>query len=188
MASTIFGIVPTMNQATDLVNNLKTAGFSADDISVLFPDKQGTREFAHEQHTKAPEGAAAGVTAGGALGGLLGLLAGLGALAIPGASPFIAAGPLLAALSGGAVGAAVGGVTGALVGLGIPEMEARLYEGKLKEGNILVAAHGEDRAMLKEAQDLFQACGATHIKTGSTTKVPKDPSVDRDDDRQVTQH
>ena len=131
---------------------------------------------------------AAGVTAGGALGGLLGLLAGLGALAIPGAGPFIAAGPILAALSGGAVGAAVGGVTGALVGLGIPEMEARLYEGKLKEGNILVAAHSDDRAMLKEAQDLFQACGATHIKTGSTTKVPKDPSVDRDDDRQVTQH
>jgi len=187
MANSVFGIVPSLEQATDLVNNLKTAGFTADDISVLFPDSQGTREFAHEQHTKAPEGTTVGVASGGALGGLLGLLAGLGALAIPGAGPFIAAGPLLATLSGGAVGAAVGGVTGALVGLGIPEVEARLYEGKLKDGNILVAAHADDRTMLKQAQDVFQACGATHIKTGSTTKVPANESVDRDDEH-VTGH
>jgi len=187
MANSVFGIVPSLDQATDLVNNLKSAGFSADDVSVLFPDTQGTREFAHEQHTKAPEGTAAGVTSGGALGGILGLLAGLGALAIPGAGPFIAAGPILAALSGGAVGAAIGGVTGALVGLGIPEIEARLYEGKLKEGNILVAAHAEDRNLLKQAEDVFRACGATHIKTGSTTKVSANESVDRDDER-VTGH
>lgn len=191
MANSVFGIVPTMDRASDLVTNLKSAGFSGDDISVLFPDKAGSREFAHEQHTKAPEGAAAGVTAGGALGGLLGLLAGLGALAIPGAGPFIAAGPILATLSGGAVGGVLGGISGALVGLGIPEMEARLYEGKLKEGNILVAVHGETRDELKAAQDIFEACGATNIKTGSSKKVPSDESVDRDDDlatRQVTGH
>jgi hypothetical protein len=187
MANSVFGIVPSLDQATDLVNNLKSAGFSADDISVLFPDKQGTREFAHEQHTKAPEGATVGVTTGGALGGLLGLLAGLGALAIPGVGPFIAAGPVLAALSGGAVGGVIGGVTGALVGLGIPEVEARLYEGKLKEGNILVAAHADDRAKLKQAEDLFRASGALHVKAGSTKKVPASESVDRDDER-VTGH
>ena len=124
MANSVFGIVPSLEQATGLVNDLKSAGFAADDMSVLFPDKQGTREFAHEQHTKAPEGATAGGLGGGAVGGLLGLLAGLGALAIPGAGPFIAAGPILATLSGASVGAAIGGITGALVGLGIPEMEA----------------------------------------------------------------
>lgn len=186
MANTIFGLVPSMTQATTLVNDLKTAGFTADDISVLFPDKEGTREFAHEQHTKAPEGATVGGVGGGAVGGLLGLLAGLGALAIPGAGPFIAAGPILGALSGGAVGAAVGGITGALVGLGVPEMEARLYEGKLREGNILVATHYIDRDQLKRAEDLYKAAGATNIKTGSTTKVPNETR--RDDDRQVTQH
>jgi hypothetical protein len=187
MANSVFGIVPSLEQATDLVNDLKAAGFTADDISVLFPDKQGSREFAHEQHTKAPEGATVGGVSGGALGGLLGLLAGLGALVIPGVGPFIAAGPVLAALSGVGVGAAVGGVTGALVGLGIPEVEARLYEGKLKDGNILVAAHTEDRQSLKLAEDAFRARGATHIKAGRTTKVPANESVDRDDER-VTGH
>jgi len=187
MANSVFGIVPSLEQATGLVNDLKSAGFGADDLSVLFPDKQGTREFAHEQHTKAPEGASVGVASGGAVGGLLGLLAGLGALAIPGAGPFIAAGPVLAALSGGAIGGAIGGVTGALVGLGIPEMEARLYEGKLKEGNILVAAHADDRTKLKQAEDLFRARGALHVKAGSTRKVPASESVDRDDEH-VTGH
>ena len=190
MANTVFGLVSTIDQASDLVGQLKSAGFSGDDLSVLFPDKQGSREFAHEQHTKAPEGAAAGVTSGGVLGGLLGLLAGLGALAIPGAGPFIAAGPILATLSGAAVGGTIGGITGALVGLGIPEMEARLYEGKLKQGNILVAAPTHDGGLLRRARELFESCGATDIKTGRTTRVPGEREDRTDDglDQPVTGH
>src|SRR4030095_11077898 len=111
--------------------DLKLAGFSNNDISVLLPDKQGTRDFAHEKNTKAPEGAAAGAGTGGAIGGVLGWLAGIGALAIPGVGPFIAAGPIMAALGGAAIGAAVGGISGALVGLGMPEFEAKSYEGKI---------------------------------------------------------
>src|SRR6187455_3329476 len=138
MAKSIFCLVDSEVQAEVIVDNLRAANFSNDDISVLFPDKNGTRHFAHEQHTKAPEGAATGAGTGGLVGGALGWLAGIGVLAIPGLGPFIAAGPILAALSGAAVGAAVGGVTGALVGLGIPEYEAKLYEGKVKEGNYLI--------------------------------------------------
>src|SRR6185503_3754345 len=119
----------------------QSVGFTPNDVSVLFPDKQGTKDFAHEHNTKAPEGAVAGAGTGGVLGGTIGLLAGIGALAIPGLGPFIAAGPLMAALSGAAAGAAVGGITGALIGLGIPEIEAKKYEGKLRGGNILLAVH-----------------------------------------------
>src|SRR5687768_7949169 len=116
----VFCLATSETQALEIVDQLKLAGFSSDDISVLFPDKSGTRDFAHEQHTKAPEGATAGLSAGGLLGGTLGWLAGIGMLAVPGVGPLIAAGPIMAALSGAAVGAALGGVTGALVGLGIP--------------------------------------------------------------------
>ncbi|RYZ63261.1 MAG: DUF3341 domain-containing protein, partial [Proteobacteria bacterium] len=128
MKKSVVCIVPDRSKAELIVDQLKAAGFSDNDLSVLFPDQQGTRDFAHEHNTKAPEGAVAGVSAGGALGGTLGLLAGIGALAIPGLGPFIAAGPLVAALSGAAVGAAAGGLTGALVGMGIPEIEAKAYE------------------------------------------------------------
>ena len=130
----VFGIATSMPQAERIANQLKAAGFSGNDISVLFPDKTGTRDFAHEQHTKAPEGAAAGASTGGVLGGGLGWLVGIGALAIPGVGPFIAAGPIMAALAGAAVGAAAGGLTGALIGLGIPEYEAKQYEGKILKG------------------------------------------------------
>src|SRR6185436_4266118 len=123
MATAVFGIVKNMAQAEDVVRQLKRAGFSDQDVSVLMADKTGTRDFAHEHKTKAPEGATAGAGTGGVLGGTLGLLAGIGALSIPGLGPFIAAGPIMAALSGAAVGAAVGGVTGALIGMGIPEYE-----------------------------------------------------------------
>src|SRR5262245_23113985 len=144
MSKSVFGLIDNESQAESIVSELKSAGFSDNDISVLFPDKTGTRDFAHEQHTKAPEGAATGGIAGGALGGTVGLLAGIGALAIPGLGPFIAAGPIMAALSGAAVGAAVGGLTGALIGMGIPENEAKLYEGKVMSGNILISAHAEN--------------------------------------------
>jgi len=131
-------IVKSEEQATDIVDDLKTAGFSNSDISALFPDKKGTRDFAHEQATKAPEGAAPGASAGGLLGGTLGWLAGIGTLAIPGVGPLIAAGPILALLNGAAVGAATGGLTGALVGYGIPEEHARLYEEDIKNGRAVM--------------------------------------------------
>src|ERR1700749_3161839 len=132
--TSVFCITKTEGQAVTIVDRLKQFSFSNNDISVLFPDKTGTKDFAHEQHTKAPEGATAGGVTGGVLGGALGWIVGIGALAIPGVGPFIAAGPIMAALGGAAIGAGVGGLTGALVGMGIPELEAKLYEGKLKAG------------------------------------------------------
>src|SRR5271170_1184261 len=140
----VFGIAKTESQAIAIADNLRAAGFSNNDVSVLFPDKQGSKDFAHEQHTKAPEGAAAGAGTGAVLGGTLGWLVGIGALAIPGVGPFIAAGPIMAALAGAGVGAAAGGLTGALVGMGIPEYEAKRYEGKVKDGKILMSVHTRD--------------------------------------------
>src|ERR1700677_2876559 len=130
----VFGIYKTVGTAESAVSHLLSVGFSNSDISVLLPDDESTRAFAHEKHTKAPEGTAAGVTTGGVIGGALGLLAGIGALAIPGVGPFIAAGPIMGALAGLGVGGAVGGLIGALVGMGIPEYEAKRYEGHIKAG------------------------------------------------------
>src|SRR3954452_14340778 len=141
MNKAVIGIVDTQVQAEQVITALTNAGFRAQHISALLPDKQGTKDFAHEHNTKAPEGAVTGAGAGGAVGGTLGLLAGIGALAIPGLGPFIAAGPILAALSGAAAGATVGGVAGALVGLGLPELEAKRYAGKVEAGNILLSVH-----------------------------------------------
>src|SRR5690606_27051360 len=124
-----------------IIDRLRSAGFSNNDISVLFPDKSTTKDFAHEQHTKAPEGATTGGVAGMGVGAILGWLAGLGTLAIPGVGPFVAAGPIMSALSGAAIGGATGGLVGALVGMGIPEYEAKRYEGKIKDGNILISVH-----------------------------------------------
>lgn len=172
MKKAVIAIVPTRTQAENIVSRLHALGFTIDDISVLFPDERGTKEFAHENNTKAPEGAVAGVTAGGAAGGTFGLLAGLGTLAIPGLGPFIAAGPILAALSGAAVGATVGGVVGTLVGMGIPEYEARQYEGKLRSGNILVSVHTESAEARREAVEVFKRFGASDIGTQSESTVP----------------
>src|SRR6187549_3233234 len=160
MSKSVFCLTDNEIQAEKIVEDLKAAGFSNNDISALFPDKSGTRDFAHEQHTKAPEGAATGAGTGGVLGGALGWLVGIGALAIPGLGPFIAAGPIMAALSGAAAGAALGGVTGALIGLGIPEYEAKRYEGKIKEGNILISVHTEDSQEAKVAKEIFERVGA----------------------------
>src|SRR3954467_12506788 len=148
----VFCISRDEAQACNIVDNLKTGGFSNNDISVLLPDKTGTREFAHEKGTKAPEGAITGVGTGGVLGGVLGWLAGIGALAIPGIGPFIAAGPIMAALSGAAIGATAGGVVGALVGMGIPEYEAKRYEGKVREGNILISVHADNAREIERAK------------------------------------
>lgn len=172
MGNSVICIVTSEAQATRIVSRLRLAGFLSNDISVLFPDTSGTRDFAHEQHTKAPEGATAGAGAGGVLGGTLGWLAGIGALAIPGLGPFIAAGPIVAALSGAAVGAAVGGLTGALVGMGIPEYEAKRYEGKIKAGNILISVHSDDGDQTKLAKEIFDQEGAQDISVASESKAP----------------
>jgi uncharacterized membrane protein len=168
----IFCIATSRSQADLIVDRLRDAGFSNNDISVLFPDKETTRDFAHEKNTKAPEGIATGVSTGGVVGGALGWLAGIGALAIPGVGPFIAAGPILAALSGAAVGATVGGVAGGLIGLGIPELEAKRYEGKIKEGNILLSVHTENSEEIKAAESIFKNAGAKDICATGETAAP----------------
>ncbi|HVY26455.1 MAG TPA: DUF3341 domain-containing protein [Polyangiaceae bacterium] len=173
----VIGIVDAEIQAENVVQRLNQAGFSNADISAIFPDKHGTRDFAHEHHTKAPEGAVTGVAGGGIVGGTLGLLAGIGAIAIPGLGPFIAAGPLMAALSGAAAGAAVGGVAGALIGLGIPEVEAKAYEGKLRGGSILVAAHVDTSEQERTAKEILRKEGARDIAATSEASVPKAPQA-----------
>lgn len=172
MSKAAFCIATSETQAENIVGQLKDAGFSYNDISVLFPDKAGTRDFAHEQHTKAPEGATAGAGAGGAVGGILGWLAGIGLLAIPGIGPFVAAGPIMAALSGVAVGAAVGGITGALIGMGVPEYEAKRYEGKISRGNILISVHSNDDRETRRAVEIFEAAGAEDISTAGESAIP----------------
>jgi hypothetical protein len=172
MSKSVFCLSDNESQTEKIVQELKAGGFSNNDISVLFPDKSGTKDFAHEQHTKAPEGAATGAGTGGVLGGALGWLVGIGALAIPGVGPFIAAGPIMAALAGAGVGAAVGGLTGALVGLGIPEYEAKRYEGKIKAGNILISVHSENSDGIKRAKEIFERAGAHDISSTEETSVP----------------
>lgn len=153
----VYAIATSENQANQIVDHLTHAGFSSNDISVLFPDKNTTHEFSHEKNTKAPEGAITGVATGGVLGGTLGLLVGIGALAIPGV------GPLLAALSGAAAGATLGGIAGGLIGLGIPELEAKRYENRIAEGNILISVvtmNGED---VDRAKDIFTKADAEDV-------------------------
>lgn len=164
MATSVFCIA-TLPQAETIIQALKARGFSESDISVLVADKEGTRDFAHEHHTKAPEGATAGVGTGAAIGGIVGWLAGIGTLAIPGLGPLIAAGPIMAALSGAAVGGAVGGLTGALIGMGIPEFEAKKYEGKVKQGSALLSVHSESNEETKCAKEIFENAGAQDITT-----------------------
>jgi len=159
----VFGIYRTREQAEAGVDALIQNGFRNEDISVLLPENAGTKDFAHEKQTKAPEGVTTGATAGGAIGGTLGLLAGIGALAIPGLGPFIAAGPIMGALAGVGSGAVVGGLIGALVGMGIPEYEAKRYEGLIKEGGILVSVHCDNSDWVKRAKDILERTGANDI-------------------------
>jgi hypothetical protein len=173
MKKSVIGIVETQIQAERIVDQLQQAGVASGDVSVLFPDKRGSKDFAHEHNTKAPEGAVVGGGAGGVVGGTLGLLAGIGALAIPGFGPLIAAGPLLATLSGAAAGAAVGGIAGGLIGLGLPEYEAKTYEGKIKNGNILIAVHTENSEAEKRSKQIFEANDAHDIAVTGDSAVPK---------------
>lgn len=172
MKKALVCIVPDLSEAESVVSRLHGVGFSSNDISVLFPNKEGTRDFAHTYNTKAPEGAVAGMGAGGAVGGTIGLLAGIGSLAIPGLGPFIAAGPLIAALSGAAAGMTVGGIAGALVGLGVPEIEAKRYEGKIRGGNILISVHTEDREAQKKAEKIFNSANVPDARVVSEASVP----------------
>jgi uncharacterized protein (TIGR02271 family) len=159
----VFCIATSQQQASTIADQLKSAGFSRDDISVIFSDKRTAQEFAHEKNTKAPEGATTGAVSGGAIGGALGWLAGIGALTIPGVGPFIAAGPIMAALSGAAIGGATGGITGALIGSGIPEYEAKRYESRLKEGNVLISVHSDSDEETRRAKEIFERNGAQDI-------------------------
>jgi len=161
----VFGIYQNKVQAERTLEDLLSAGFTNDDVSVLLPDNKGSKDFAHEKGTKAPEGAAAGVTTGGAIGGTLGLLAGIGVLAIPGVGPFIAAGPIMAALAGLGAGGAVGGLIGALVGMGIPEYEAKRYEGHIKAGGVLLSVHCDTSEQVTRAKDLLKHTGAQDISS-----------------------
>jgi hypothetical protein len=160
----VFGIYKTAIQAEHAAGTLVSAGFSNDDISVLLPDNQSAnRELAHEKNTKAPEGTASGAVAGGALGGTLGLLAGLGAVAIPGVGPLIAAGPIVGMLAGAGAGGAVGTLVGALVGMGIPEYEAKRYEGRVRDGGVLLTVHCDSSEEVKRAKGLLEQTGAQDI-------------------------
>lgn len=171
MANAVFCTVKNSMDATTIVDQLKTAGFTASDISVLMPDKQGSKDFAIENETKSPEGATIGAGTGAVLGGSLGWLVGIGALAIPGVGPLIAAGPIMAALTGVALGGTVGGITGALVGLGIPEYEAKKYEGKLKGGRCLLSVHSETAEETQNAKRVFEQAGAEDISVSNDASV-----------------
>ena len=163
----VFGVYGGRAEIEAAVDVLRTEGFRASDISVMLPYNDGFREFAHEKHTKAPEGAATGAGSGLVLGGVLGWLAGIGLLAIPGIGPFVAAGPIMAALAGAGVGGTVGGVTGALVGTGIPEYEAKRYEGLLREGGILLSVHADNSEWTAKAKKLLDATGARDVSSAS---------------------
>jgi hypothetical protein len=169
----VFCISNSRQQADLIVDQLKNGNFSNNDISALFADKGTSRDFAHEKNTKAPEGAIAGAGAGGAIGGALGWIVGIGALVIPGVGPFIAAGPIMAALGGAAIGAAAGGVAGGLIGLGMPEIEAKRYEGKLKEGNILLSVHTENSEEINLAKAIFTKAGAHDICITGEAATPQ---------------
>jgi hypothetical protein len=171
MAHAIFCTVETSIEATTVVDRLKAAGFAAGDISVLMPDNQGSKDFAVDNETKSPEGATIGAGTGAVLGGGLGWLLGIGALAIPGVGPFIAAGPIMAALAGTAIGGAVGGISGALIGLGIPEYEAKKFEGKLKGGRCLISVHSENSEETEKAKKIFEYADAEDISTSREASV-----------------
>jgi hypothetical protein len=161
----VFGIYSSRSGVENAVTALRDVGFQQADVSVLLPENLGNREIATQKNTKAPEGATTGAGSGAVIGGTLGWLVGIGALAIPGLGPFIAAGPIMAALAGAGVGGAVGGVTGALVGMGIPEFEAKRYEGRLQKGGILISVHCDTSEEVKRAKDILQRTGAEDIST-----------------------
>ncbi len=175
----VFGIYKTRGAVEAAVDHLKTNGFRNSDVSVLLPSNSATNDFAHEKATKAPEGAATGAASGAVLGGGLGWLIGVGALAIPGIGPFVAAGPIVAAIAGAGVGGTVGGVTGALIGMGVPEYEAKRYESYVKDGGILLSVHVENSDYEKRAKEILEMSGAENIDTESEVKSKSSSTVER---------
>lgn len=173
----VFGIYRASMQAEQAVDRLIASGFTSDSISVLLPDNTSTREFAHEKNTKAPEGTTTGATTGGVIGGTLGLLAGIGAIAIPGVGPFIAAGPIMGALAGLGAGGAVGGIIGALVGMGIPEYEAKRYEGRIKEGGVLLSVHCDTSQQIDRAKEILKQTGAQDVSSTSEASADRPAST-----------
>lgn len=161
----VFGIYRGREEAEIAVDRLLAAGFRGEDISALLPDNVGNKDFAHEKNTKAPEGTTTGAVTGGAVGGTLGLLAGIGALAIPGIGPLIAAGPIVGTLAGVGAGGAVGGLIGALVGMGIPEYEAKRYEGRVKKGEVLISVHCDNSDWVKRAKDILKDTGGQDVSS-----------------------
>ena len=174
----VFGIYPSYTAVEIGVDALRDAGFRNQDISALFPENAGTRDFAHEKNTKAPEGATTGAGTGVVLGGAMGWLLGIGAIAIPGLGPFIAAGPIMAALAGAGVGGAVGGIAGALIGMGIPEYEAKRYEGRVKDGGILLSVHSDSSDWTKRAKEILKRTGAQDISSTGEASSDDDTSTD----------
>lgn len=166
----VLGIYKTRADVERAVTALKLDRFTTNDVSVLMPDKEGSQDFAHTKGTKSPEGAATGAGTGAVIGGTVGLLAGIGALAIPGIGPFIAAGPIMAALAGAGVGGTLGGVGGALIGLGIPEYEAKRYEGHIKDGGILLSVHTKDNDEVTRAKKCLERTGASDISSTAEVK------------------
>ena len=166
-----FGLYSDRPQVEQGICSFLAARFRSEDISVLFPENTGSKDFAHEKNTKAPEGTAAGVGTGAVVGGTLGWLAGIGALAIPGVGPLIAAGPIVAALAGAGAGGAIGGLTGALVGMGIPEYEAKRYEGRVKEGGILLSVHSDNSDWTRKAKDILERTGADDVSSTGEAKA-----------------
>lgn len=174
MANSVFCIVKTDTDAIRITKRLRDSGISDGDISVLGPDAASQRDLNVANSTKSPEGATAGATTGALLGGALGWAAGIGALAIPGIGPFIAAGPILAALSGMAIGSAAGGITGALIGLGIPEYEAKQYEGRLRQGHYLLSVHVDDWDEASRVRGIMSDEGGEDVSTGGESNMPSD--------------
>lgn len=182
--TSVMGIFGNSVEVGFAVSKLKEAHFRNEDISVLLADSAGTRDFAHVKETKAPEGATAGVTTGAAIGGALGWLAGIGAIAIPGIGPFIAAGPIMALLAGAGVGGALGGITGSLIGMGIPEYEAKRFEGMIKEGKALLSVHCDSSEWVAKAKNVLEECNGKEIastgEAGAPIKTSEPNRINRD--------
>ena len=182
----VFGIYRDRIHAEEAADALRWAGFRNTDVSALLPDNVGTKDLAHQKNTKAPEGAATGGASGGVVGGALGWLAGIGVLAVPGLGPFIAAGPIMGALAGAGAGGTIGGLVGALVGMGMPEYEAKRYDGRIRDGGILLSVHCDDAEWVKRAKEILENSGAENISSsgeahaGSAERVKPTPRMRMD--------
>ena len=172
----VYGICPKRSIVENVVSNLKSDGFRNSDISVLFSETESSKEFAHKKSTKAPEGTATGATAGAVIGGTLGWLAGIGSLSIPMVGPLIAAGPIVGLLAGVGVGGTLGGIAGGLIGMGIPEYEAKRFEGLIKNGGILISVHCDNAEWIKKAKDILEKGGVQDI--GTSTEAKADVKID----------